>query len=374
MKLFEYQAKELFRKAGLATPRGVVVRRPEELERGLEQVGCPCVVKAQVLSGGRGKAGLIRICSTEKTAMESATRLLASSAGIPALLIEEAVDAARELYLSISVDPVMPGATLVSSPHGGVEIEHASAVSPGTIHKEPVDLTRGLMSFQARNLAYAMGLDGEEAKSGARAARLLFEIFADNDAELAEINPLFLSRDGRIIAGDAKVIIDDNALPRHPEHGPTREHFDSDVEFEAAQEGIPYLEFEGDIALMCAGAGLTTTVYDLVHDAGGTVASYLEFGGPNYHKAVRAMELSLKGRSRVILVVTFGTIARADVMAAGIVEAIHKLKPDRPIVACIRGTNEEEAVEILKQAGLEPLFDTEQAVKRAVKMSGRGGR
>jgi succinyl-CoA synthetase beta subunit len=161
-------------------------------------------------------------------------------------------------------------------------------------------------------------------------------------------------------------MIDDNSLFRQPAFELSREYFDSDAEFEAAEEGIPYLQFDGDISLMCAGAGLTTTVYDLVHYEGGTISNYLEFGGPNYRKAKRAMELCLKNESKVILIVTFGTIARADVMAEGVVAAIRELNPDRPIVTCIRGTNEEAATETLKSAGLEPLFDTEEAVRRAV--------
>jgi len=200
----------------------------------------------------------------------------------------------------------------------------------------------------------------------------LWTLFRRRDAELVEINPLFLTGDGLIVAGDGKLVLDDNAAWRQDSFEAGREYYDSDAAFEAAREGIPYLQFDGDISLMCAGAGLTTTVYDLVIDEGGTVANYLEFGGPNYRRADKAMELCLKNDSKVILMVTFGTIARADVMAEGIVNAMKELKPDRPIVTCIRGTNEEGAVEILKKAGLTPLFDTEDAVRRAVALA-RGG-
>ncbi|MDP3176663.1 MAG: succinate--CoA ligase, partial [Spirochaetaceae bacterium] len=191
---------------------------------------------------------------------------------------------------------------------------------------------------------------------------------------LVEINPLFVTKAGEVVAGDGKLVVDDNSLFRHGELEPGREYFDSDIAYEAAREGLPYLQFDGDISLMCAGAGLTTTVYDLIADEGGSVANYLEFGGPNYRKAVRAMELCLANAPKVVLIVTFGTIARADVMADGIAEAIAKLRPACPIVACIRGTGEEKAVETLKAAGLEPLFDTEEAVRMAVALSARGGR
>lgn len=186
---------------------------------------------------------------------------------------------------------------------------------------------------------------------------------------MVEVNPLFITSDGAVVAGDSKIIIDDNSLYRQPRFKRTIDYFDNEIEFEAARLGIPYLQFDGDISLMCAGAGLTTTVFDLIHYAGGSVANYLEFGGPNYRKAVEAMELCLKNESKVILIVTFGTIARADVMAEGIIEAVNKLKPTVPIVVCIRGTNEEQAVEMLREAGLEPLFDTEEAVAKAVWLS-----
>jgi len=158
-------------------------------------------------------------------------------------------------------------------------------------------------------------------------------------------------------------------MQRQPRFTRTREFYDSDMEYEAALQGIPYLQFAGDISLMCAGAGLTTTVFDLINYEGGSVANYLEFGGPNYRKAYEAMELCLRNTSKVILVVTFGTIARADVMAQGIVDAASRLHPDRPIVTCIRGTGEIEAVSILEKAGFTPLFDTEEAVRKAVKLS-----
>jgi len=164
-------------------------------------------------------------------------------------------------------------------------------------------------------------------------------------------------------------MIDDNSMFRQERYQQSIEDYKTEAEFDAMQEGIPFIQFDGDIGLMCAGAGLTTTVYDLINYEGGTVANYLEFGGPNYKKAVKAMEICLKVPSKVILIVTFGTIARADVMAEGIIDAIKRLKPDRPIVTCIRGTNEQEAVKMLKAAGLEPLYDTEEAVRKAVELS-----
>ncbi len=366
MKLFEYQAKEVFRTHGIKTPKGVLAESVEEVLAAIEEVGLPCVLKSQVLRGGRGKAGLIPFVRTAEEAKSEAERLFASEHGVKKLLVEEAVSIDREIYLSVTIDPVAPSALIIASAEGGVEIESLAVTDPEKIIQEPVEITAGLQPYQAGDLAYRLGCEGTTAKQVKKIVMQLYEVFSTCDAELAEINPLFITTEGQVVAGDGKLSIDENSMDRQPGYERTREYYESDMEFEAAREGIPYLQFDGDISLMCAGAGLTTTVYDLINYEGGKVANYLEFGGPNYRKAMRAMELCLQNESKVILMVTFGTIARADVMAEGIVEAMQKLKPDRPIVTCIRGTNEEEAVRILQAAGLEPLFDTEEAVRKAV--------
>lgn len=369
MNLFEYQAKEAFRECGITTPRGVLVRSVEELDAAFAETGFPCVLKSQVLRGGRGKAGLIRVAGDAETGKKEAGELFASGHNVRMLLVEQAVDIAREIYLSMTVDPVSGTALLMGCAEGGVDIESLAATQPEKIVRVHVDMAEGLGGYHVNNLIYGMGLSGEEAKQVGAAARGLYKVFRARDAQLAEINPLFIIKDGQAVAGDGKLIIDDNSLSRQPRYPLSRDYFDSDVEFEAAQEGIPYLRFEGDIALMCAGSGLTTTVFDLIHDAGGSVATYVDFGGANYTRAVRAMELCLETPSKVILVVTFGTIARADVMAEGVVEAIKKLHPKVPVVLRIRGTNEAEAFETLKQAGLANLYDTEEAVRKAVDLA-----
>ncbi len=372
MKLFEYQAKELFSRYSIPVPKSGLAASPEEVAAAAEKVGAPCAVKSQVLAGGRGKAGLIKLAKSGEEAGQLAQELFARPEGIPKILFEEAVDIKRELYLSITVDPERAEGMVIACGEGGVEIETLAREKPEAIVKKRFDPFRGLQPFHARAAAYDMGLTGEAAKAAAKIILSLYRVFKDYDAELVEINPLFLTGDDSLVAGDAKLMIDDNAGFRQKEFERTRDYFDSDTEYEAAMEGIPYLQFDGDIGLMCAGAGLTTTVYDLINYEGGTVANYLEFGGPNYRRAVRAMELCLQNPSKVILIVTFGTIARADVMAQGVVEAIGKLQPDRPIVTCIRGTNEDEAITILKRAGLEPIFDTEEAVRKAV-AAAKGG-
>ena len=379
MNLFEYQGKTVFRAAGIPVPesRLVICTGVAAAEIAAQVANAArdlagdstVVVKAQLDMGGRGKAGLIRLALGAEAAAKAANEIMAKGYTIPALLVERAVDIDRELYLSISAEATTAQFVILASAEGGVDIEQLAKGHPNAVLRMLVDPFRGLQSYQSRSLAYDLGLTDQAAKQFAALLDALYRVFRDKDAELAEINPVFITGNGELIAGDSKLIIDDNSLFRQKDFTIAREQFDSDAAYEAALEGIPYLQFDGDISLMCAGAGLATTVFDLVNYSGGTVANYLEFGGPNYQKAQRAMELCLKNQSSVILVVTFGTIARADVMAQGIVDAMNLLQPDRPIVTCIRGTNEEEAHETLRAAGLEPLLDTEEAVQRAIDLA-----
>lgn len=373
MKLFEYQAKEVFTEVGVPVPQSELIYHIQELDAAVESVGLPCVLKSQVLRGGRGKAGLIQVVKTIEEAREKARALFNSEHQVRKILVEQAVDIKKEIYLSITVDPESAKALIIACADGGVEIETLAVEAPEKIVKEFVDLDKGLSPFQVKNILFKLGVKGDVFKQMGQVITNLYKAFRKYDAELIEINPLFVTGDDKVIAGDGKLNIDDASMHRQKGYEQTREYFDTDVEYEAALEGIPYLQFDGDISLMCAGAGLTTTVYDLINYAGGTVANYLEFGGPNYKKAVRSMELCLKNPCKVILIITFGTIARADVMAEGIAEAIKQHKPQVPIITCIRGTNEEKAVEILKAAGLDPLFETEEAVQKAVDIC-KGGK
>ncbi|MCQ2444042.1 MAG: acetate--CoA ligase family protein [Mailhella sp.] len=372
MNLFEYQAKAAFRECGIVTPKGVLVRSVEELDAACAETGFPCVLKSQVLRGGRGKAGLIKVVKDIDEAKATATALFNSEYNVRMLLVEEAVDIAREIYLSITIDPASATALIMGCAEGGMDIETLARTQPEKIVRVNVDIAEGLGSYHVNNLVYGMGLSGDEAKKIGGMVRSLYKVFRARDAQLAEINPIFITKSGDVVAGDGKLIIDENSVFRQPGYPRTRDYFETDVEFEAAQDGIPYICFGGDIALLCAGSGLTTTVFDLIRDEGGSVSTYVDFGGPNYTRAVRAMELCLKTPCKVILVVTFGTIARADVMANGIVQAMKELNPQVPIVLRIRGTNEDEANKILADAGLTNLVNTEEAVHIAVeKAAGR---
>jgi len=372
MKLFEYQAKAVFKEAGINVPTSKLICDVTELDDALNEVGLPCVLKSQVLRGGRGKAGLIQLVDSKEKALSETKRLFDSPHNVRKILVEKAVDIEKELYISVTVDPEKAKVLIIACEEGGVDIESLAVNSPDKIIMEEIDINKGVQGFNCRNVAYALDVDTVIAKQVANVIFKLYSVFRKYDAELVEINPLFITKEGEVIAGDGKLSIDDNSTFRQKAFEKTRDYYDSDVEFEAAMMDIPYIQFDGDISLMCAGAGLTTTVYDLINYAEGSVANYLEFGGPNYRRAEEAMSLCLKNNSKVILIVTFGTIARADVMAEGIVNAMNKLKPNRPIVTCIRGTNEVEAVKILESAGLECIFDTEEAVAKAVAIAAGG--
>jgi succinyl-CoA synthetase beta subunit len=370
MKLFEYQAKELFEENEIPVPKRRLIENIFEVEEAVQEVGLPCVLKAQVLEGGRGKAGLIQFVSDQEESRVRADTIFSRAQNMHHLLVEEAVNIDNELYVSITAEPITGSAMIMACAEGGIDIEEIARTMPDKIIKVHVDINEGLLPYQARSLLYELGLKQELIGQGSKVLMNLFKVFQDHEAELVEINPLMVTKEGTFIAADGKISIDDNALFRYPQFSITNAYFENDAHYEAAQEGIPYLQFDGDIGLMCAGAGLTNTVFDLVNDYGGSVANYLEFGGPNYHKAVKAMKIMMKNDIKVLLIVTFGTIARADVMAKGIVEAIKELKPDFPIVTAIRGTGEEEAHELLCSVGLEPLTDTEEAVIKAIALAG----
>jgi succinyl-CoA synthetase beta subunit len=374
VKLFEYQAKELFEDAGIPVPKGRLARDVSELDAALEEVGLPCAIKAQVLRGGRGKAGLIQLASTADEAQVKAERIFDSIGDGRSLLVEQALDIEKELYLSITPEPVSGSALVLASAEGGVEIEEVARTTPEKIVRERIDLSEGLLPYEARNVIFELGLEGDGARQGSAMLMSLYDLFQRYDAELVEVNPLVATESGALVAADGKVTIDDGSLGRQSRFPLSRDYFESDVEYEAAAEGIPYIEFDGDIGLMCAGSGLTNVIYDLVNYGGGSVASYVEFGGPNYRKGAKAMELTMRSKPKVLLVVTFGTIARADVIAEDLAEAIGRLQPDFPIVTAIRGTGEEKVRELLDGAGLEFLDDTEDAVERAIELAGSAKR
>ncbi|HAI21721.1 MAG TPA: succinate--CoA ligase [Clostridiales bacterium UBA8153] len=374
MKLFEWEAKAVFREHGLPVPRGRVVKDPEEAAAVAQELGRPVVVKAQVLSGGRGKAGGINFAGDPAAAQAAAARLLGMMlAGEPvrSVLVEERLDIAREFYLSVTIDPALPAPVLMVSGAGGIDIEKQAATTPQLVFTQPVEIARGLQGFQVWNLLADAGLPPAAMHQGVTVATELFRLFRQRDAELAEINPLALTTAGSLVAADAKLIINDNALFRQPWVPRTRAHFDHDLEYEAAQHGLNYVKLSGSIGLLCTGAGLSLATLDLVAREGARAANFLESGGANYRNAYHGLRLVLGDPEvKVLLINTFGLVSRADVICRGLADALKELGTVKPVVAAIRGTGEEEARRIFwEELGIASCPDTESAVRKAVKMA-----
>ncbi|PRR72500.1 ADP-forming succinate--CoA ligase subunit beta [Neomoorella humiferrea] len=375
MKLYEYEGKELFKKMGIPVPRGMMITSAEAAAEAAAQLGSEVVIKSQILQGGRGKAGGIKFAATPEAAREAAAAILGSqlkAETVSKLLVEEKLAIARELYLAITIDPVKASPLIMASAAGGMDIEEVARETPEKIVRETVPIFRGLMPFQARRIAYRLGLEGKDANNFTDILLKLYRVFRSFDAELAEINPLVVTGDGKMVAADAKVNIYDGALFRQKDIVKGPERYDNEREYRAAQYGLGYVKLDGNIGVLCTGAGLTMTVLDLINYYGGKPANFLEFGGATYKNSYYAMQLVLEDPDvKVILINTFGLVARADVISQGLAQAIKELKPPQPIIASIRGTGEEEAREILrKEVGLEPYTNVEEAVRAAVKLAG----
>ena len=369
MKLFEYQAKQIFAANKIEIPDGILVDNEKDLQTALNKIGFPCALKAQVLSGGRGKRGLVKIASTDKEAIEIFLHIRKEAGESTKILVEKGIHVFREIYVAILPDSQTGETLLMAAGEGGVDIEQLSKSSPEKIIEVRIAPEKGMQQYQLRQLSFRLQIGADYSTMFEQTVSALYNVFCNFDAEMAEINPLFLTEDGKVIAGDAKLLIDDNSLYRHPDVPRTQETTGTPAEYLAAQEGIPYLQFDGDIGLLCTGAGITNMTLDLINADGGKASNYLEFGGPHYRKAELALRLCLMSNPKVILVVTFGTIARSDVIAKGIIDAMAKLKCDLPLVTCIRGTNEEEAAIILKEANIPAYQDVEEAVAKAVELA-----
>ncbi len=373
MKLYEYQGKDIFRNAGIPVPEGVVVTSPEEIDGISETIELPVMLKAQVLAGKRGKAGLIRKVDDwseiKKTVGEWIGKKF-SSERINSVLIEKPLNIEKELYAAVTIDPASGCPIMMACGEGGMEIEELSAARPEAIITEKVNVFKGLMPFQIRNMVSDIGLSGDAAKSGSKILATMYRLFRSYDAELVEINPLVIDSDGQMWAADSKFRIDDNALFRHREFERGREQFDDDLEYEAFKLGLSYVALDGNIGVICTGAGLTMTTLDLIKLNGGSPANFLDFGGANYKNAANAIRIALKIKGlKVLLLVTFGLFARADTIAEGVVQAIREIKPKVPIIMAVRGTGEERAREMIEAIGIETYNDTEGAVKRAVELA-----
>jgi len=383
LKIHEYQAKEVLSRYGIPVPKGKVARTGEEAERIAGEIGGKVVIKAQVHAGGRGKAGGIKTAESPREARQIAEDLIGKNLtthqtgpqGIPigSVLVEEALETKRELYLSIVIDSTAQMPAIIASEAGGMEIEEIAQSSPEKILRSYVEPTRGFSVFQARDLAFGMNMNGDQFKSAVGLIPSLYRLFKENDCSLVEINPLVVTTDGRLLALDAKVNFDDNALFRHPEIAEMRDSSQEDsLEVDAKNKGVEnYIKLEGDIGCIVNGAGLAMAVLDTIKLAGGEPANFLDIGTVNkVERVVNSFRiLSSDPDVKVVLVNIFGGMARIDVIATGLVEAKRELGDKMPpTVARLVGTNSAEGEKILKESGIELIRATtfQEAAEKAV--------
>ncbi len=366
MKIHEYQAKEILKKFGVAVPKGKVAFTPEEAVEVAKEIGGNVwVVKAQIHAGGRGKAGGIKLAKSYDEVYEHAknmlgTRLVTYQTGpegkiVKKVLVEQGLNIQKELYVGITLDRSTSRNVVMVSSEGGVEIEQIAAESPEKILKEYVDPKVGFMPYQARRLAFGLGLEGEAFKNGVKFLLALYKAYEETDASLAEINPLVLTTDGQVLALDAKMNFDDNALFRHPEIVEMRDIDEEDpLEVEASKYNLNYIRLKGNVGCMVNGAGLAMATMDLIKLAGGEPANFLDVGGGAKAETVeQGFRIILSDANvKAILINIFGGIVRCDRVAQGVVEAARKVGVNVPVVIRLEGTNAEEGAKILKESGL----------------------
>lgn len=365
MKVHEYQAKEILRKFGVKVPQGEVAETPEEARAIAEKLGKPVVIKAQIHAGGRGKAGGIKLAKTPEEAEKAASeilgkRLVTHQTGpegklVRKVLVEEASEIEKELYIGIVVDRSKEAVVIMASPEGGVEIEEVAATHPELIFKEYIHPATGLNVFQARKLAYKLGLEGGQVKEGVKFILGLYRAFVETDASLAEINPLILTKDGQVLALDAKMNFDDNALFRHPEIVELRDiHEEEPLEVEASKYNLNYIKLEGNVGCMVNGAGLAMATMDIIKYYGGEPANFLDVGGGASEEQIKnAFKILMSDKNvKAVFINIFGGILRCDRLARGVVNAAKEINVQVPIVVRMEGTNVEEGKEIILGSGL----------------------
>ncbi|HXH84573.1 MAG TPA: ADP-forming succinate--CoA ligase subunit beta [Candidatus Tectomicrobia bacterium] len=388
MKIHEYQAKRLLREFDVPTPRGDVAETPAAARAVAERLGGPVVVKAQVHAGGRGKAGGIKRADTPAEAERVAGQILGMRLRTPQtppegihvrrVWVEEASAIARELYCSITLDRARATPVVMASQAGGMEIEEVAARTPEAILREWLHPALGLADFQARRLAFGLGLTGGAFTQGVALLRRLVALYLARDCSLAEINPLVVTHEGRVLALDAKLNFDDNALSRHPEIAALRDvHEEDPLDVEASKYGLNYIKLDGDVGCMVNGAGLAMATMDIIKLAGGEPANFLDVGGgaspEQIENAFRI--LSSDPRVKAVFINVFGGILRVDRLAEGVIAAVRKLDVRLPVVLRAEGTNVEQGKKMLAESGLALVMadDMGDGARKAVALA-RGGR
>ncbi|MFZ2055563.1 MAG: ADP-forming succinate--CoA ligase subunit beta [Candidatus Aminicenantales bacterium] len=365
MKIHEFQAKQILSKFGVAIPRGEVVETAAKAREVAEKLGGPVVLKAQIHAGGRGKGGGIKVAKSPEEAQSLAEKMIGMTLithqtgpegkKVKRLLVEEALGVAKELYLGIVIDRAKECPVVMASTEGGVEIEKVAAEHPELIFKEWIDPSVGLAGFQARKLAFKLGLSGDTFKQAVKFLISLYRAFQTSDASLAEINPLIITTQGNVLALDAKMNFDDNAVPRHPDIQPLRDLDEEDpLEVEASKYNLNYIKLDGNVGCMVNGAGLAMATMDIIKYSGGMPANFLDVGGGVTEEAVtNAFKILVSDKDvKAALVNIFGGIVRCDMIASGIVKAAKELGTKIPIVVRLEGTNVEQGKQILKDSGL----------------------
>jgi succinyl-CoA synthetase beta subunit len=365
MKIHEHQAKEILARYAVPVPRGRVAWSVEEARQVAAELGGRVVVKAQIHAGGRGKGGGVKLADNADAAAEAASKILGMTLVthqtgpegrlVRRLLVEETLPIDKELYLGIVLDRVSGLPMMMASAAGGMDIEEVAAKTPELILKEPLDPGTGLAGWQARKLAFGIGVPAASVNAAVKAMQALAKCYLEMDLSLAEINPLVLTTDGRVVALDGKINVDDNALFRHKDAAGLRDiHEEDPLEVEASAFGLNYIKLDGTVGCMVNGAGLAMATMDIIKYAGGAPANFLDVGGgANKEQITNAFKILIRDKSvKAVLINIFGGILRCDVLAEGVVSAARELHLEIPIVVRMKGTNVEQGRQILKDSGL----------------------
>ncbi len=395
MKIHEFQGKEIFRRYGIPVPDGEIATTPDEAQKIAEKLGGKLVVKAQIHAGGRGKGSLtkaaeihgVKVVTEAKDARAHAQALLGNALHthqtgpegqvVRRVLIERATDIAKEYYVGLVLDRETARVTFIASTEGGMEIEKVAAEMPEKILRLGVDPATGVQAFHGRKLAYGLGFTGDTANKAAKLLAKLYQVFIDTDASLVEINPLVLTKSGDVIALDAKVNFDDNAMTRHPELLALRDVEEEDTRERAAKDAeLSYVALDGNIGCLVNGAGLAMSTMDIIKYVGGEPANFLDVGGgATAAQVTTAFKIILQDpKVKAILVNIFGGIAKCDVIASGIITAAKEVGLKMPLIVRLEGTNVELGKKLLGESGLSitPANDMLDAAKKAVKAAGGG--
>jgi len=375
MKIHEYQARNLFKKYGIPVPDGIVCHSTEEVEKNISDDNRLRVVKAQVHAGGRGKAGGVKLARSKAETIEMAGKILGMSIKgitVEKVFIADAVEIDKEFYVGLINDRNNKAVTLMVSAEGGVEIEEVARVSPEKILKTVIDPTLGLMDWQARKVSLQLFDDPKHVRLASDILKKLYKLYIDTDSSLAEINPLVLTTDDRIVAIDGKMNFDDNALYRQPAILSMRESTeDEKKEIMANEKGLSYIKLDGSIGCMVNGAGLAMATMDMIKLYDGEPANFLDIGGSsNPQKVVDAMNILVSDKNvKSVMINIFGGITRCDDVARGLVTAFNEISTDIPVVIRLSGTNAKEGLEIIGEFGLPTVSSMSEAARKAIELS-----